>query len=326
MPYNTYQPSLDPQDSGNLVANWVQLSNVSKKRLKGQLFVHKLDGSQAGKPFAVNLRDGARYDYSAHDYGANNAGLVRFVPDDKMVEYQLRAVRYVYDNAGSEDSFFTAYPFNSLAGSGEALVAPVDTTESSAILEISNTLSKKVSVRLKLYDKSGAKLLYNKAYLLKAYSTMHLPLDSLLTSRQGVVIAKGSHVGGIIGNVVHYGREASGGVRNMYAIELREPIGTALKGSYNTYLDQGCTLYLANAASAKEKVRISMQKSDGTSPVGDYSLTVPAHGALAEDICSKAGKNTYGVVSVTASAPNHIYGVVLRKGAGGRYKMGTGLR
>lgn len=29
VPYNTYQPSLDPVDSSNLAANWIQLTNLS---------------------------------------------------------------------------------------------------------------------------------------------------------------------------------------------------------------------------------------------------------------------------------------------------------
>jgi hypothetical protein len=100
----------------------------------------------------------------------------------------------------------------------------------------------------------------------------------------------------------------------------------AFKGSYNTYLNQGCTLYLGNSASAKETVTVSMKQNDGTSPVKDYSLTVPGRGVIAEDICAKSPKNFYGVVTVTATKPKRIYGVMVRKGEGERYKMATPLR
>ena len=112
----------------------------------------------------------------------------------------------------------------------------------------------------------------------------------------------------------------------MYAVSLREPIGTAFKGSYNTYLNQGCTLYLGNSATAKEKVTVSMKQNDGTTPVKDYSLTVPGRGVVAEDLCAKSPQNVYGVVTVTATKPKRVYGVVVRNGEGERYKMATAMR
>ncbi len=322
--FNAGQPSLDPNDSGHLVANWVQLSNVSNKRLKGTLYFHSLAGNQLGT-YPVNLRDGARYDYSGHAWG-NQAGLARFVPTDNTVDYQLRGIRYLYDNSTGADSFTSAYPFSAAVGSGEMLIAPVDTSAGSAIMELSNTLNKKVSVTLNLYDQTGKKRLYSKAHSLKAYSSLHLPLDTLLAHSTGLLTARSSHTASLIGSVVHYGRTNSGGVKNMFVIPLREPIGAAFKGSYNTYLNQGCTLYLGNSATAKEKVTVSMKQNDGTNPVKDYSLAVPGRGVLAEDICAKSPKNVYGVVTVTANKPKRIYGIVVRQGEEERYKMATPLR
>jgi alpha-tubulin suppressor-like RCC1 family protein len=322
--FNARQPSLDSSDAGNLVANWVQLSNVSNKRLKGTLYFHSLAGTQLGT-YSVNLRDGARYDYSGHAWG-NQAGLARFVPTDNTVDYQLRGIRYLYDNSSSADSFTSAYPFSAAVGSGETLIAPVDTAAGSAILELANTLNKKVSVALNLYDQTGKKRLYSKTHNLKAYSSLHLPLDTLLAHSTGLLTAKSSHTGSLIGNVVHYGRTDNGGVKNMYAVPLKEPIGAAFKGSYNTYLNQGCTLYLGNSATAKEIVTISMKQNDGTSPVKDYSLIVPGRGVIAEDICAKSPKNVYGVVTVTAAKPKRISGLVVRNGEGERYKIATVIR
>ena len=327
--FNAAQPSLDSNDAENLVANWVQLSNVSKKRLKGTLYFYSLGGSTLGT-YPVNLRDGARYDYSGHAWG-NHAGLVRFVPEEDRVDYQLRGIRYLYDNSSGRDSFTSAYPFNAAVGSGETLIAPVNTgsttgNSTSAILELSNTLGKKVSVTLKLYDKTGKKRLYSKTHSLKAYSSQHVSLDTLLAHSTGLLIAKSSHTASLIGSVVHYGRTDSGGVKNLYAVPLREPVGTTFKGSYNTYLNQGCTLYLANSATAKETVTVSMKQNDGTNPVKDYSLTVPGRGVIAEDICAKSPKNVYGVVTVTATKPKRISGLVVRNGEGERYKMATALR
>ena len=323
--FNTVEPSLDPKDAQNLVANWVQLSNVSKRRLKGTLYFYSLGGSILGT-YPVNLRDGARYDYSGHAWGSN-AGLVRFVPQDDSVDYQLRGVRYLYDNSDGHDSFTSAYPFSAAVGSGEKLIAPVDTSSArSVFLELSNTLGKKVSVSLTLHDKTGKKRLYNKTHTLKAYSSLHLPLDTMLADSTGLLTAKSSHPASLIGSVVHYGRTESGGVKNLYAVPLREAVGTTFKGSYNTYLNQGCTLYLANSATAKETVTVSMKQNDGTSPVKDYLLAVPARGVIAEDLCAKSPKDVYGVVTVTATRPKRISSLVVRNGEGQRYKMAIPMR
>ncbi len=225
------QPSIDPRDSGDFVANWIQLSNVSKKRLRGKLYFYRVDGAALSRPVDVNLRDGARLDYSAHAYGANLVGLVRFAPSDKNVEYQLRGVRYLYDNPGGQDSFATAYPFGAVAGSGQALLAPVDTREASAIIELANTLPKKGSVALKVYNNTGKKLLYDKIHSRKDYSSLHIPLDTVLSKTTGLVVARGSHNGSLLGSVVHYGRQDSGAVLNMYTVELREAAGRIFKGS-----------------------------------------------------------------------------------------------
>ena len=323
--FNTYQPSLDPKDAGNLITNWVQLSNTSKKALKGKLSFFNLNGRQL-RALSVNLNSGARRDYPAHSYGADKAGLVHFVPTDNRQDYQLREIRYLYDNPGATDSFASALPLRSMVGSGQTLIAPVDTSSGTATLELANMLSKTIRVDLKIYYQTDKKLLYRKKLRLKKYETKHLSLADILGKNQGLIVAKASEIGGLAGTVIHYGLKSSGGLQSMYAIDLREPIGKTMQVSYNTYLNQGCTLYLANLASSSQNVRISMQQTNGTRPVRDYTLTVPGHGVTPEDLCAKSPKNVYGVVTVTASNPKRIYGVVVRTGEGERYKMATPLR
>lgn len=247
------------------------------------------------------------------------------MPRDGDVDYQFRGIRYLYDNPGNIDSFTSAYPFDPAAGSGETLIAPVDTTSSNAVLEIANTLSKKVNVNIILYDKTGKTRLYSKNHVFKGYASEHIELDRLLVNSSGLVVVKGSHTGSIIASAVHYGQTATYGLKNMYAVALQQPLSKIMKGSYNTYLNQGCTLYLGNASSSNQKVRISMKQSDGTRPTKDYDKTVPARGVLAEDLCSKSPSNVYGVLTLTASNPDRIYGVLVRNGDAGRYRMSTAV-
>ena len=177
-----------------------------------------------------------------------------------------------------------------------------------------------------LYDPTGKRRLYNKTHNLKAYSTEHLNLETFVANTVGLLVVKASQPGSIIGSVVHYGRNDTGGIRNLYAMPLWEPVATSLKGSYNTYLKQGCTLYLSNSGSSNEKVTIGMKQSAGSNSGSAYTVTVPGHGVVLEDICAKAPSNVYGAVTVTASRAKRIYGVIVRKGNRDRYKIATKVR
>ena len=112
----------------------------------------------------------------------------------------------------------------------------------------------------------------------------------------------------------------------MYAVPLQEPVGSIFKGSYNTYLNQGCTLYLSNSAATKETVSVTLSQNDAKNPVNDYSLTVPGRGLLTDDLCAKVPQNLYGVVTVTAANQKRISAVVVRTGEAERYKTATLLR
>ena len=324
--FNTHQPSKRLADKENLVANWVQVSNVSAQRLKGTLYFHDMNGSILGTQ-RVNLRDGARYDYSAHAYGASRAGIARFHPDDNKVEYQMRAVRYLYDNIGSHDSFTTAYPFRATVGSGELLIAPVDTRGGmTCYLEIANTLQQRTNVTLKFYNSSGKQLLDEHKVSLKAYASVHVAAPEQLTGQIGSVVVTGDRVGSIVGGVVHYDSNAEGGVSSMYVAELQEGMGKVSHGSYNTYLQQGCDLLIANASATKTEARLSMTSNTGKEVLNDHKVVVPAWGVANENICSLGERDSYGIVKLTTNANARLACVLVRAGSGGRYRIASVLR
>ena len=65
---------------------------------------------------------------------------------------------------------------------------------------------------------------------------------------------------------------------------------------------------------------------DGTAPVPPYGVTVPAHGLVNENICSKDQPNVYGVVSVQPETVNSLYGTVVRLGENDQYRFPTPVR
>ena len=96
VPYNTYQPSLDPADASHLAANWIQLTNLGASKQTGTLAFYDREGVEITRQ-AVTLKAGARFDYSAHDLaGLKQVGLVEWRPASTTARFQLRNVRYYY--------------------------------------------------------------------------------------------------------------------------------------------------------------------------------------------------------------------------------------
>ncbi len=325
MPFNTYQPSLDTKDANNLVANWIQISNISDKMQKGTLYFHGFEGSEL-HAFPITLPAHARYDAPGHYFGGSVVGIVRWVPDDAEAEFQVRNVRYLYDNAVGADSFDTAFQLEGAIGTGELITAPLDTRGASSIVEIANTTDNEIRVAVKVYEAHGGDPLYNKTIKLAKYASYHLITDQILGGKEGIVMLDGNAPNSVIATVMQYGRTPTLGIQYMYGIQAKSPLGSVLKSSYNTFLNQGCSLLLVNPGNSATKATITLVRYDGTSPVAPYEVTIPAHGLWNEDICSKDNKDVYGVATVQPATANSLYGTVVRLGEKDQYRFPTPVR
>ena len=85
-------------------------------------------------------------------------------------------------------------------------------------------------------------------------------------------------------------------------------------------------MLLVNPNSGAISASISIKRYDGTNPVQDYEVSVPAHGMWEEDVCAKDRANVYGVVTASPETANSIYGVVVREGENDQYRFPTPLR
>ena len=125
---------------------------------------------------------------------------------------------------------------------------------------------------------------------------------------------------------MHYGRTATNGINFVYGIIGKEPLGTTLKSSYNSFLGQGCELIVANSSNTATQITISMVRLDGTEVLeGDVS-SIPAKGSAAYDICANDNADQYGVVTVEASAANRLLSTIVRIGANNDYRFPTPVR
>jgi C1A family cysteine protease len=292
VPFNTFQPSLNPADASNLVANWIQLTNLSEVDAKGTLTFYAMNGVELGS-VPVSIAAGSRRDFSGHQFGQRLVGLVAWTPLSDDIPVQLRNVRYVYDNPQMINSFDTAFEIGGRYGLGETLVAPLDTHGRSAILEISNVTGERISVNVSVYGGAGAEK-HSTQLTLKPYASQHIITDSILGSNQrGIATIKGSAPGSVIAEAMHYGRGPDLGVAYMYGIPAVEALGSVLRGSYNTFLGQDSLLLLLNPTDSAQSASIDL---DGEQLF--ESAEIPAHGSLVIDLSGYANVNSYGVVTV----------------------------
>jgi hypothetical protein len=325
VPYNTYQPSLDSSDANNVLANWIQLTNLTNIRQTGTLIFYNVDGSVAAST-AVALEAEARQDFSGHAVGGNKVGIIEWAPDDDLGKFQLRNVRYFYDNPSGAEFFDAAFQLEGSKGTGVLLSAPLDTVGSTSVVEVSNTTSERIRVDVNIYDSSGTLVKSYERFALNPYASWHIIADGDLVNAKGLVTIDSDTPNSVVATVMQYGRTPTLGIQTLYGIQAKPAYGSSLQGSYNTFLNQGCSLLLGNPTDSDVSADINMTRYDGVSALASTNVTVPAKGLVDYDLCTQEIDNTYGVVVVTPSTANSLVANVVRLGEEDQYRFPTPVR
>lgn len=324
VPFNTFQPSLDPADAGKFVANWVQITNLESTAQTGTLVFWSQSGAELGRQ-SVSLDAQARRDYSGHQFGINLVGIVEWLPDNPNAAFQLRNVRYFYDNGGNADTFMAAFQLEGMVGSGELLAVPLDASIGSAILEVANATDAEITVTVDIYNAAGT-LQQEQTHPLPAHGSVHIITDTILNGAQGIATIRGSALESVVATAMQYGRNTSAGINYLYGIAARQALGTTLRSSYNTFLNQGCRLLLVNPGSSAAGAAVGMVRYDGTNVLNGEQLTVPAHGLIDYNLCIKDAADNYGVATVQAQTANTLVASVVRLGSNDTYRFPTPVR
>ena len=319
--FNTFQPSFNPADAQNLRANWIQLTNLELVEQSGVLTFFGFDGAELAR-LDVRLPAGARSDFSAHALGNDLVGLVEWSPSDDTGKSQLRNIRYFYDNPHGMDSFAAAFQLQGAAGSGSLLAAPFDTRNATSVVEISNVSDRKTTATVAIHGMYG-ELVQSMRVPLEAHASVHLILDSIVSSGSGTVEVKGDARASMIATVMQYGRKGDGGLKYLYGIQAREAVGALMQTSYNSFLRQGCTLTLVNSKAEAVAASVAMARTNGAYVYGWDNLLVPGHGAVELNLCEHAPADSYGVVNVYSEQTNSISAFLLRKGENDSYRFPT---
>lgn len=309
--FNTYQPSLAPQDSQNFVANWVQISNPVEnspaEALTGKLYFYSMEGRQIDVQ-EVTVPAGGRTDVSAHRLGASKVGICQWVPDDPAAIFQVRNVRYLYDNNGAVDSFESAFQLPGVIGRSDSLVVPVDTTNASAILEVGNSSGmRQTSISIQLYNASG-QLVAGFNNTLAPRASQHFILDSYLTSQRGIAVITGDSIFAV---GMEYLRRSDGGIYSLYGIPAAPQGGSVVRGSYNQYLNQESELWLVNRGTA-DSATFSLVRSDGNVRANNVSVGLPQNGLEVVQVSAYEQPENYGVATVTGE--NKLAWLLRRRG------------
>ena len=324
VPYNTYQPSLAAKDASNMVANWIQLTNLEQSQQQGALLFYDMTGAKIGEQQVV-LSAGARQDFAGHQFGSNKVGFVEWSPQSLTAKFQLRNVRYYYDNAAGAESFDAAFQLEGRIASGQTLTMPLDTEDASAIIEVSNTLPVATTAVVSIYASDGA-LKKQLPLALAPHASQHVITNEFLVETQGIAVVRGAARESLIVTAMQYGRKDDLGIQYLYGIQGREPLGAELTGSYNTFLGQGCDLVVSNPTDQLVGVQVGMTRFDGTAVLQGEVLEVPAHGSETFDVCSPDSANRYGVVNVNANRGNTVVAHIVRKAPGDDYRFPTEVR
>lgn len=323
-PFNTFQPSARGEDANDTVANWIQISNLEDSYQTGTLVFYNFGGEELGRQF-VGMQAGARGDFSGHQFGAGVVGLVRWIPDSATGRFQVRNVRYLTDNPLGAPTFDSAFQLEAVPGSGETQVVPIDNSSgSSAVLELANVTNSTNTITVTLYRENGDTVAVF-APALAPYASYHLITALYMDGFKGVAKIETSTPESTIAVAMQYGITNDGGINYLYGVSAKQPVGDMLRGSYNTFLEQGCSLVLSNIANESVTASITLSNQSGTVATLSSSV-IPANGSTTVDICSNDQLNTYGVVNVSMSSRNKILGTLLREGKDDQYKFPTPVR
>lgn len=306
--FDTVQRSTLLSDRSNLVANWIQISNFGTVRGTGIMRFYASNGLLLGQR-AISLAPSERLDVSAHQFGKGQTGFVEWEPSVSTIPYQLRNTRYIYDNAGSSQTFASGFQQEGAFASGADLVVPFTTESQSAVLQGSNVLNTPLTVIVSVYGDTGAPLLSTSTFNVGPKGTFTVQLEKFIRGRKGFVQLHTGAPNSLLGGVIQYGRTRKGQITFMDLVPAKPATGLVLRGSYNTYMGQRSYIWALNTTGAPQVVAVSSVRSDGVTTIAPTTFTLPAHGYR---VLQVPDVDHYGVVTVQAAAQNTIVSWVQR--------------
>lgn len=305
--FNTFQPSINPEESKNLVANWLTLVNLSSSARA--FTVNKYDAAgNLLETRALALAGGERRDIEAGHInpGPSNLGLIKILPSNPSSAYRAVLMRYgSNDSSGAgTDGYSFAFPLLAQSGNGENAYAPLTTTVNSKNwLEVVNTLDEVATATINFYlsNRTNAELIDTQSIALAPRSQIHFDVNAKLgNAKLGYVeILPGTSNSLVAQSMVYTFDEGTGSIANMYGSQAREALGNELFGSFNLYLGMFNYLKLINVSSTDQIFSVLVNNGSSARTVNVYlptkgSLDLPIHNGISFG----TSPNTLGTIKI----------------------------
>ncbi len=329
--FNTFQPSFNPGDQGNLVANWLSIVNLSTGSQSFRIEKYDAAGNFIAHATLV-VAAKSRSDYEAGHVipGPSNVGLVKIIPVTAGTPYLAQVMRYGY---AANNSFDFAFPL--LADSGSASTQTVTLGSifpAQNWLEVINAGDSANNVAVNIYRSNGT-LVATLPVALSARGQLHINVNNILGDEQiGYARITSQSSQPVVAESMFYFRDTvSGSVTSMYGSQAAvAPQGT-VRGSFNLFLGMENYLKLTNPSDSSVSVDVTVLSafSSGSS----RTIVLPANAStelgLQDYTTYGTIPNSYGVVVVTPSnASNRLVHEVLRMkrtGSAIQFTAPTGL-
>lgn len=308
--FDTFQRSAARKDRQNLVANWIQVSNLGADAADGVLRTYAANGVPIGDQ-ALHLGARQRFDLPAHQFGPNQIGVIEWIPANDDVPFILRNTRYVYDNPGSHESFSSAFQAEGVYASGDGLVVPFETNANrGALLQVTNALSEPLNIWLNFFNGAGQNVAVPTQITINPRASYVLPLESIIPNVRGSVLLRTGVLSSLVAGVTEYTRDKKKSIVSMSYIPARSGAGNVLRGSFNTYMAQRSDVWITNSTDELQEVAFSSVPSSGSGQQSFYTFGIPSHGTR---IVTVPGGEAFGVATVQTGFPNALVGWVRRE-------------
>lgn len=317
--FNTFQPSADPAESSNLVANWLSIINLEPDEFRS-FTLKKYD--QAGSllsssTFTIPPLGRTDFDGGHDNPGPSRVGLNTITPSDPTAAYQAVLIRYGGNappgQAPARYSF--AFPLLARRGSSETQRVPISIGAGAQNwLELVNPSASDVTVAVKAYNNGGQQIL-DTSVGLGSNQQQHLNIGSLLAAGEsGSAEITPAGGGSLIGQSMFYFRNSRGGISSMYGSQIRRSFSTAQYGNYNLFLHMYNWLKLTNVTGADNPVTLKLYR--GSQEISSQSILLGPYSGI--DLGLHDGSvfgtlpDTYGVIKVESAASGTVASELLR--------------
>jgi|GEM_PF-6864722 len=311
--FNTFQPSANPAESGNLVANWLSVVNLAPTRKEFELSKYDQTGALLSQQ-TISVAGFGRLDFDGGHVvpGPSRVGLNIIAPLDTTSPYIAQLMRYGSDSSGG---FNFAFPLVARSGIGRAIHAPISNDYGAQDwLEVVNTLSRDVVVTVSCNNSAGTPV-RSWSLGLAPHSQQHLNVSSVIGSGEsGTCTVVPNIANSIIGQSMFYFRNGqTGNMLSMYGSQLKEALGTTLYGTYNLFLGMNNVLRLMNPSDTLKYVNVVVHHQ---SPPIAKTVVVPSHGLADLQLHNTSDYgtevNTYDVVTATVDRQGGLMAEMLR--------------